>query len=135
MTNNNEDMISRQAVLDCYKKWQPYMATRLWCFEQELSALPLITPQPKMGQWLSCAEDNGETVRWVCSSCRDVKSITKNKTEYCPVCGARMGMTDREIVDKLTELTARSIGNLDLNDAMDLLCEIKRILSRRDRSE
>ena len=40
------DLISRQAVMDCFKKWQPYMATRLWDFEQELSALPSINPQP-----------------------------------------------------------------------------------------
>ena len=91
--------------------------------------------QPKMGQWLSCAEEYGKPVKWVCSSCRHTKSITKIKTEFCPVCGARMGMTDKEIVDKLTELTTGSIDQLDLNDAMDLLCEIKRILSRRDRSE
>ena len=31
------DCISRQAVLDCFKKWQPYMATRLLDFEKELS--------------------------------------------------------------------------------------------------
>lgn len=93
------------------------------------------TLQPKMGQWLSCAEENGKPVKWVCSSCMDVKSITKNKTEFCPVCGARLGMTDKEIVDKLTELTTGAIDHLDLNDVIDLLCEIKRILSRRDRSE
>jgi len=40
-----DDVISRQAVMDCFKKWQPYMATRLWNFEQELSALPSVKPQ------------------------------------------------------------------------------------------
>jgi hypothetical protein len=44
-------------------------------------------------------------------------------------------MTDREIVDKLIELTDGTIDHFDLDDAMDLLCEIKRILSRRDRSK
>lgn len=39
------DLISRQAVMDCFKKWQPYMATRLFEFEKELSALPSVTPQ------------------------------------------------------------------------------------------
>ena len=33
------DLISRQAVMDCFKKWQPYMATRLHEFEKELSEL------------------------------------------------------------------------------------------------
>ena len=36
------EYISRQAVMDCYKKWQPYMATRLHEFEKELSELPSV---------------------------------------------------------------------------------------------
>jgi hypothetical protein len=43
-----EDAVSRKAVIDCFKKWQPYMATRLWDFEQELTALPSVTPQPNL---------------------------------------------------------------------------------------
>ena len=38
-----DDVVSRQAVMDCFKKWQPYMATRIWSFEQELSNLPSVT--------------------------------------------------------------------------------------------
>lgn len=41
-------------------------------------------------------------------------------------------MTDREIVDKLTKLTAGTIDHFDLDDAMDLLYEVKTILSRRE---
>lgn len=44
-------------------------------------------------------------------------------------------MTDREIVDKLIELTDGTIDHFDLDDAMDLLCEIKRILSKRSEAE
>jgi len=40
-------LISRQAVMDCFKKWQPYMATRLWDFEQELSKLPSVVISSK----------------------------------------------------------------------------------------
>lgn len=36
------EYISRQAVMDCYKKWQPYMATKLHEFEKELSELPSV---------------------------------------------------------------------------------------------
>ena len=39
------DCISRQAVIDCFKKWQPYMATRLHEFEKELFDLPSVNPQ------------------------------------------------------------------------------------------
>ena len=41
------DLISRQAVMDCFKKWKPYMATRLWDFEQELSKLPSVVISSK----------------------------------------------------------------------------------------
>ena len=134
MINDNEDMISRQAVLEIAKSSNSNWIDNSVLFKK-VNELPPVTPQLKMGQWLSCAEEYGKPVKWVCSSCRHTKSITKNKTEFCPVCGARMGMTDKEIVNKLTELTTGSIDHLDLKDAIDLLCEIKRILSRRDRSE
>ena len=39
-----EDCISREAVMKCFKKWQPYMATRLLDYEQELKELPSVTP-------------------------------------------------------------------------------------------
>ena len=45
------------------------------------------------------------------------------------------GMTDKEIVDYLIELTDGTIDHFDLDDAMDLLCEIKTTLSRRARNE
>lgn len=44
-------------------------------------------------------------------------------------------MTDKEIVDKLIELTDGTIDHFDLDDAMDLLCEIKTTLSRRAKNE
>lgn len=40
----SEDCISRESVMKCFKKWQPYMATRLWDYEQELIKLPSVTP-------------------------------------------------------------------------------------------
>ena len=53
-----DDLISRQAVMDCFKKWQPYMATRIWDFEQELSALPSVNPQePKWDRLYSWLND------------------------------------------------------------------------------
>ena len=38
-------LISEQAVIDCFKKWQPYIATRLHEFEKELFELPSVNPQ------------------------------------------------------------------------------------------
>ena len=40
----NADCISREEVMKCFEKWQPYMATRLWDYEQELRAIPSVTP-------------------------------------------------------------------------------------------
>jgi hypothetical protein len=51
--NTCGDAISRQAVMDYFRKWQPYMATRLWDYEQELKDLPSVTPQPR---WIPVSE-------------------------------------------------------------------------------
>lgn len=40
-----EDCISREDVMKCFKKWQPYMATRLWDYEQELKELSSVIPK------------------------------------------------------------------------------------------
>lgn len=42
LSETEGDLISRQAVMDCFKKWQPYMATRLYEFEKELTAIPSV---------------------------------------------------------------------------------------------
>ena len=60
-----EDCISRQAVLDCFKKWQPYMATRLLDFEKELSELPPVTPRPRAGHWIVDVDRWGDIVTTV----------------------------------------------------------------------
>lgn len=53
-----EDAISRQAVLDCFKKWQPYMATRLHEFERELSDLPSVKPYEPQESEVQDADSN-----------------------------------------------------------------------------
>ena len=98
-----DDAISRQVVMDCFKKWQPYMATRLCDFEKELTALPPVTPQPKMGRWVEENINGGRKV--FCSECGctppfehvssgDVYSANGygviHKTKFCPNCGAKM---------------------------------------------
>ena len=95
-----EDAISRQAVMDCFKKWQPYMATRIYSFEKELSALPSVTPQePRKGHWINDAiqgEIDGQIVKaFICSECGAISvfRITDGKIingDLCPNCGAKM---------------------------------------------
>ena len=74
----SDDCISREAVMKCFKKWQPYMATRLWDYEQELKDLPSVTSQQKMGRWINNKCDK-------CGASRP--PLFDN---YCPNCGAKM---------------------------------------------
>lgn len=84
-----DDAISRQAVMDCFKKWQSYMATRLFDFEKELKSLPSVTPQQKVWRWIEHVEpDEAEPfVLWICEHCGTIERI---KNAYCPYCGAKM---------------------------------------------
>ena len=47
------DSIDRQAVMECFKKWRPYMATRLCEFEKELTAIPSVENK---GEWIPVTE-------------------------------------------------------------------------------
>jgi len=54
-----EDAVSREAVMDCFKKWQPYMATRIFDFEKELSELPSVTPSRHVNCEIAEHDGNG----------------------------------------------------------------------------
>ena len=86
--------ISRQAVINCFKKWQPYMATRLHEFEKELSELPSVaipSAEPKTGHWITDVDKWGDIVTTVngyrCDKCN---AFNSDKDNYCPNCGAKM---------------------------------------------
>lgn len=89
-----DNCVSRQAVLEgkvIHQSCDGVEIIKSYAVPVEyIEQLPPVTPQLKTGHWLPYAEENGKTVKWVCSSCRRVKSITNDKTEYCPVCGAEM---------------------------------------------
>lgn len=85
--NTCGDAISRQAVMDYFRKWQPYMATRLWDFEKELSELPPVSPQQRIGRWIK--QNYGWN--WQCSECGFVTPPSaKEIFTFCPKCGAKM---------------------------------------------
>lgn len=99
-----EDCVSREAVTNCFKKWQPCMATRLGEFEEELTALPSIPPKQKIGHWIyDEARSDWFDATYECSCCKrsitvpyeltDVPYETLNEVykdyPYCH-CGARM---------------------------------------------
>ena len=41
--STNNDLISRQAVIDLYEKYHPYLATKVYEFGQELRKLPSVS--------------------------------------------------------------------------------------------
>ena len=84
-----EDAISRQAVMDCFKKWQPYMATMLWNFEKKLLKLPPVNPQePKTGHWINYPQNSGIVV---CNQCKGIRRDCRiGYMNYCNRCGAKM---------------------------------------------
>lgn len=87
-----DDAISRQAAIDLFKKWQPYMATRIYEFEKELYALPPV--EQKQGKWEWVQYDaNPEIGNFHCSECRYIPAIfnlSAQRMHYCPNCGAKM---------------------------------------------
>lgn len=62
-----DDLISRQAVIDLFEKYQPYMAVSVYEFGMALKALPSAQPEPK---WISCSErqpEKADSQYWVCT--------------------------------------------------------------------
>lgn len=85
-----EDVISREAVIDCFKKWQPFMATRIYEYEQELKALSPVTPQPKTGHWIEHPHETGENWEYSKYECSECHVWEEDDSDYCPNCGAKM---------------------------------------------
>ena len=98
-----DDAISRQAVIDglisiaktkAKSDAQKSLMGRVMFFVEKL---PSVTPQPKMGRWITWKEaDNiipSET-RFECSVCHDAAYTLCNGLDllspYCPNCGAKM---------------------------------------------
>ena len=93
------DLISRQAVIDCFKKWQPYMATRLHEFENELSELPTVAIPNKVGHWVEMGTNGDGTHNICCGVCGIGKlkskghansEYTNSKYKFCINCGCPM---------------------------------------------
>ena len=106
-----EDCISRQAVTDALNKYFARIGKLkrrgLTIGEKAISLdmvgiiknLPLVTPQPKVGQWEYVRYDYNPNIgNWHCSECRNIVIECVNKyTEggiptynYCPNCGSKM---------------------------------------------
>lgn len=79
----SEDAISRQAVLDLVNADWKYEG-----LEEDVSSLPPVTPQSKMGRWIyKQYGDYPEQGDYHCSEC---DGIDNRIPAYCPNCGAKM---------------------------------------------
>lgn len=94
---NSSDIVSRQAVLDLWDKYRPYIATKAIEFDYELRQLP--SAEPKRGKWIK-ADVCGNTTSWECSCCHNWTGLptgwnVKAKLWFCPKCTADMrGVTE-----------------------------------------
>ena len=82
-----DDLIQRQAVLDILSLY----LNDTTMIEEDVKALPPVTPQPKTGHWVY-KNLKGQ----FCSAC-DEQSVWK--FNYCPNCGAKM-VKEQESEDK-----------------------------------
>ena len=56
---------------------------------------PSVQPKTKTGRWIEEINDYGEIMRWHCSNCYDDSGFTTNcKYDFCPYCGAKMGVRE-----------------------------------------
>ena len=54
----------------------------------KIEKAPSVTPQPKMGKWISNAEDDLKISEYTCSNC---KGLSDEDSDFCPKCGSYNG--------------------------------------------
>ena len=62
-------------------------------YQTQLSLLPPVNPQPKIGYWIQTEEkDDAEPfILWECSEChKEFRSVIHKVSNYCPNCGVKM---------------------------------------------
>ena len=86
-----DDLISRQAAIDLYKEYQPYLAIKVWEFGEALKQLPSSQPEQKVGKWVG-----GDIGYCTCCGHKGCASDIWNACEeiYCPNCGSKMEEQD-----------------------------------------
>lgn len=110
---SNNDCISKNAVLEIFGYVMDYWKEHAIDIEpheikdtlieqyeftaKQLSDLPPVTPQQKIGQWIK--HDTGHSIYYDCSLCSCVAPCTETAdsfiwklSNYCPDCGAKMGV-------------------------------------------
>ena len=87
--SGTSDLIIRQAVIDLWERYHPYIAVKANEFDRELRKLPSAQPERKPGKWL--IREFGDDAQ--CSECgmyfKDAYD-SENSDHYCRHCGAEM---------------------------------------------
>jgi hypothetical protein len=92
----SKDTISRKAVHEAITRWAGSMSVLIALPTREvrplldsIHELPPVTPQPKMGRWISLDDFRGKYNErgFMCSECGEHSDYEEN---FCPNCGARM---------------------------------------------
>lgn len=96
----SDDCISRQAVMGCIDEYSQMIIRPIELMEC-IYKLPPVTPQPKIGRWLTWKEAGNEIpseTRFECSVCHDTAQTLCNGLDllssFCPNCGARMAESE-----------------------------------------
>ena len=81
------DLISRQAAIDLWDKYHPYIATKAMAYDRELRALPSTEPERKTGKWIKEREEWFTDYPYKCTNCG---KYSRARYHFCPNCGADM---------------------------------------------
>ena len=83
-----DDCISREETLKTLMdEWTEYDRELIDYLFEKIDKLPSVTPQPKMGQWITGKDEYGDVYEAVCSCC---DKNGNHKWAYCPNCGYKM---------------------------------------------
>ena len=83
----SEDAVSRESVLKLAKKGILVSNDNYKCVVNAIKSLPSVTPQGPKGKWIHKMQVMNNPYTYKCSVC---KGWEKDKTKYCPNCGAEM---------------------------------------------
>lgn len=83
-----DDLISRQAAIDLWDKYHPYIATKAMAYNRELRALPSAQPEKEIAKRVLWSGWKGtRDTRYKCPMC---KKPVKNDDVYCHRCGQKL---------------------------------------------
>lgn len=86
-----DDLISRQAVLDIQAKYAEHMgATKFWQMRDDIKTLSSVKPQERTGHWKRISIDKYSEHAKYWYRCDRCGEHNLGNTDWCPNCGARM---------------------------------------------